>query len=167
MVGRASTRLPELVEFSARNRAPVVTIMERLRRDRDGWINVQPAVDPEDVPAGESGLARVFSARGPTVPLGSWVPGVRPRRADRSPEPVSLGLQHGIGTRALARLREREHPPLEGWRVLTDHPKRGFVLLVPDGEDPDATLAWLVQAAGLLVDFDLPDAWHAGVFHRR
>jgi hypothetical protein len=161
MFGRAPRRRPELVEFTVTDRAPAVAAMARLREARDGWVNLQPAVEPEDVPEVESGLARVFSARGPAVPLGTWVP------ADRAGEPVSLGLQHPAGSRALARLRELGHPAGAGWRVLSDHPKRGLVLLVPDDEDPDVALAWLVRATGLLAGFDLPDTWHAGVFYRR
>jgi hypothetical protein len=165
MLRRAPTRPPELIEFTDTDRRSVLTVMRRFLQDRDGWINLQPAIDPEDVPQQEGVLGRVFSADGPVVPLGSWVPG--PRRRSGATEPVSLGLQHAAGPKALVRLREQGHAPREGWRALSDHPRRGFVLLVPDDEDPDLALVWLLRAAELLAPFELPAAWHAGVIHRR
>jgi hypothetical protein len=164
MVGRTAARAPELVEFTFDDRRPVVTVMRRLLRERDGWINVQPAVNPEILTA-DRGIARVFSAMGPTVPLGTWMPG--DRRRNGTLEPVSLGLQHAAGPRAIPRLRELGYGPPDTWRVLTDHSRRGFVLLVPSEEDPDQTLAWLVRAAIALAPFEVPVGWRAGVFHRR
>jgi hypothetical protein len=158
-----STKVPELVEFTVDDRAPIVTVMRSLLHDRDGWINVQPAVYPEDLPDASPVLTRVFSPRGPEVPLGSWVPGARKRGRV---EPVSVGLQHHAGPRSLWRLRDAGHPLPEGWRMRADHPRRGLVLDAPDGEDPDVTLQWLITAAELLTDFELPAEWHAGVFRR-
>jgi hypothetical protein len=128
-------------------------------------VNLQPAVDPDDVPDPGGALARAFSAAGPTVPLGTWVPGAR--RRNGTSEPVSLGLQHAAGQKALARLRDAGLPPVEGWRPLSDHPKRGMVIAVPDDEDPDVALRWLIRATELLAPMELPAAWHAGVIHRR
>ena len=51
--------------------------------------------------------------------------------------------------------------------MLSDHGRRGFVLAVPDDEDPDQVLAWLMRAAIALAPFDVPVEWRAGVFHRR
>jgi hypothetical protein len=159
-----SSPAPELVEFSAERRAPIVTVMRSLLHDRDGWINLQPAVYPEDLPDPAPVLTRVFSPRGPEVPLGTWVPGAR-KRGGRV-EPVSLGLQHHGGPKALWRLRDAGHPMPSGWRMLADHPRRGLVLEVPADEDPDVTLVWIIRAAGLLSEVELPDTWHAGVFRR-
>jgi hypothetical protein len=158
-------RPPELIEFTADDRRSVLTVMRRQLQDRDGWVNLQPAVESDDSPDPGSGLLRVLSARGPTVPLGSWVPGLR--RRNGTTEPVSLGLQHAGGPRALRRLRDEGHPPVESWRILSDHPRRGFVLTVPDDQDPDIALSWLIRAANLLAPMRLPDAWHAGVIQRR
>jgi hypothetical protein len=157
---------PELIEFTVQDRRSVLTVMRRQLQGRDGWVNLQPAVDPDDVPPRDSSnLTKLFSAIGPTVPLGSWVPG--PRRRNGTGEPVSVGLQHAGGPKAILRLRERGHPPVAGWRVLADHPRRGFVLAVPDDEDPDTALVWLLRAAELLAPMPLPAVWHAGVIHRR
>ena len=77
---------PELIEFTGDDRRSVLTVMRRLLRDRDGWVNLQPAIDPEDAPDDGTGLVRVFSASGPAIPLASWVPGAR--RRNGSTEPV-------------------------------------------------------------------------------
>ena len=127
-------------------------------------MNLQPAIDAEDVPT-QSGVVRLFSASGPAVPLVSWVPG--PKRRNGTTAQVSLGMQHAGGPRALRRLRDEGHPLISGWRVLADHPRRGFVVAVPDDEDPDVALVWVLRAAAMLASFPLPTAWHAGVIHRR
>jgi hypothetical protein len=162
---RTAPQAPELIEFTAEDRRSVLTVMRRQLRERDGWINLQPAVDPDEVPDQGSGLMRAFSASGPAIPLVSWVPGAR--RRGGAGEPVSLGVQHAAGPKALRQLRDLGHPPVEGWRVLSDHPRRGFVLLVPDDEDPDTALVWVLRAAAMLAPFELPETWHAGVIHRR
>jgi hypothetical protein len=157
-------RRPELIEFTAEDRRSVLTVMRRQLRDRDGWINLQPAIEPEAAPDQGSGLMKVLTATGPSVPLGSWVPGAR--RRNGTVEPLSLGLQHAGGPKALRRLRDEGHPPVDGWRILADHPRRGFVLAVPDDEDPDIALRWVLRAATLLAPMRLPAEWHAGVIHR-
>jgi hypothetical protein len=139
--------------------------MRRQLRDRDGWINLQPDVEPDEIPEPGPAITRVFSPRGPAVPLASWVPGAR--RRNGTVEPLSVGLQHGGGTHALARLADGGLPLPEGWRRLSDHPRRGFVLTVPDDQDPDVALAWVIDAAIRLTTFPLPDRWHAGVFAAR
>ena len=155
---------PEHLEFRLDNRAPVIDTMVRLNRDRDGWLNLQPDVQYEDIPDTGPSLGRLFSARGPAVPLGSWVPA---RKRKRGAEPASLGLQHAGGPKAMWRLRDGGLVLPAGWKVLADHPKRGLVLEVPDGASPQDTLDWLLQAAIKLTSFELPPTWHAGLFHRR
>jgi hypothetical protein len=164
MLRRTPSRPPELIEFSVEDRRSVLTVMRRLLRDRDGWVNLQPAMAPEDLPDEGSGVTRVFSATGPRVPLVSWVP--EPGRGGVT-GPVSLGVQHAAGPKALARLRDRGHPAPDGWRMLSDHPRRGLVVAVPGDEDPDTALVWVLRAAELLAPLALPRAWHAGVIHRR
>jgi hypothetical protein len=161
MAGRI-TRQPELIQFTPDDRRAVIEVMRRLLHDRDGWLNLQPAVDPDELPDTPPVLERLFTAKGPRVPLGSWVPGERKRNG--TVEPVSLGLQHGGGPKAIPRLRELGLGPRAGWRVLSDNPRRGFVVLVPDDEDPEVALTWLVDAARALTGFDLPATWVAGVF---
>ncbi len=157
--------ISELIEFNIDNRTKVVAVMDTLARDRNGWLNFQPSVD-ENATDGIDGdgpaITRVFSARGPSIPLGRWVPGASRRGGDH--EPVSLGLQHAGGRRAVMRLRDIGHPVPSSWRVLADHPRRGLVMAVPDGEDHDLTLSWLLTAAERLTMIELPPSWHAGVY---
>ncbi len=138
--------------------------MRQLLADRDGWLNLQPAVDPELLDHDPMSVARVFSAKRPGVPLVSWVPGAR-RRNDKT-DPVELGIQHPSGPKAVWRLRDADHAVPKGWRVLADHPRRGLVLNVPDDADPGDVLSWTVRATIVLTDIVLPDLWHAGTFRR-
>jgi hypothetical protein len=165
MLRRSSAPPPELIEFTVDDHRPVLAVMRRLLRDRDGWVNLQPAIDHEDVPSQGGMLGRAFSASGPAIPLATWMPGSLRRKGGT--EPVSVGLQHAGGSRALRRLHEAGHPLVDGWRVLNDHPRRGFVLVVPDDEEPDIALTWLIRAANLLAPMELPPTWHAGVIRTR
>lgn len=137
--------------------------MVRLNRDRDGWLNLRPDIDLEDVPLPDPAINRLFSTKGPAVPLVSWVPG---RKRKRGVEPTSLGLQHGGGPRAMWRLRDGGLVRPDGWKVLGDHPKRGLVLELPADESPEDTLDWVLRAAVMLTPIELPSAWRAGLFHR-
>ena len=163
MPGRSSNP-PDIIEFSAQNRSAVVRLMRELARERDGWLNLQPDIDLDELPDPGPTVLRVFSSRGPRVPLVTWVPGTK--RRNGTYEPVSLGLQHPMGPRAIPKLRELGHPPPDGWRLLADHPRRGLVLLVPDDEDPDLALQWAMRAAGLLSQVPLPERWIAGRYVR-
>lgn len=154
-----------VIPFSRDRRRTVIDEMARLARDRDGWLNLQPDVDSDGITGGGPSLARVFSARGPTVPLASWVPG-RARRGGGFDD-VSIGLQHPGGRRAVIQLREAGIVLGTGWRVLVDHPRRGLVVSVPDETDHEATLTWLMDAADHLSPTPLPTGWHAGVYVRR
>jgi len=40
------------------------------------------------------------------------------------------------------------------------------VVTVPDDQDPDIALAWLLDAAIRLSTFILPERWNAGIFTR-
>ena len=50
--------------------------------------------------------------------------------------------------------------------MLSDHPKRGLVLSLPDGTTPTVVLAWLFAACDVLAPDPLPDTWVA-IVHRR
>jgi hypothetical protein len=163
VAGRPSNP-PDIIEFTAADRTPVVRLMRDLARERNGWLNLQPDIDVDELPDPGPSVLRVFSTKGPRVPLATWVPGAK--RRDGSYEPVSLGLQHPNGPKAIPKLRELGHGPPEGWRLLADHPRRGLVLLVPDDDDPDEALAWVMKAAQLLSQVVLPARWLAGRYVR-
>ena len=141
----------------------MLTVMESIHRDRDGWINLAPSLSIDEVPDPPSSLTRIFGPAGPAIPFGTWVPGGRNRRGT---DPTSLGLRHGSGARAIARLREAGVPVPLGWRVLTDHGRRGLVLVLPDDTEVEEDLDWLLRAAAALTSFALPDDWRAQVYRR-
>jgi hypothetical protein len=156
-------RPPELIEFNAREPDPVVQRMRELARTRDGWVNMQPLVDEADVPQTSVGVLGWISAKGPAVPEATWVPG-EPKRHGVSPD--SIGLQHRGGPKARFTLAAAGTPIPHGWKVLSDHPRRGLVLELPKETDPETVVQWLVRAAVVLSPMTLPDQWVAAVHSR-
>ncbi len=115
--------------------------MRRVHASGSGWLNLLPVIDPDTpVPATPSALA-VFSKRGPAVPLVTWTPATGGSR----PEPTTLGVQHGVGSALAARLPGTAAAIPEGWRVVSDHPRRGLVVQVPGDVDESAVAAWLLH----------------------
>lgn len=140
--------------------------MAELAARGQGWINFEPEV-PEDVEVPGPGLFSFMSARGPAVPLATWVP-ARVTRRGRA-VPATLGLQHPAGVRAAARLAEHGLERPGGWRVTQDHPKRGLVVEVsapPDagGAAEAPVLEWLLRAAELLSMVPPTGWWVAAVY---
>jgi hypothetical protein len=156
----------ELVHVRRSAPQELLAVMADLAARRDGWINLQADVGddegPEPAPA-RAGAFALFPARGPDVPVCTWVPGPDGRRG---PEPDSVGIQHGSGPRALRRLADAGSAPPAGWRMRADHPKRGLVLELPSGTDPATVLTWIFAASDVLAGAELPDQWLAAV-HRR
>ncbi|HEY1633266.1 MAG TPA: hypothetical protein VGF64_00800, partial [Acidimicrobiales bacterium] len=106
-------------------------------------------------------LFGIFSASGPAVPICTWMPGKwRGERRD----PVSIGVQHAAGPRAVARLGSVGVEIPAGWRVRQDHPRRGLVVMVPAEQDHDTTLSWLLRAGAGLSLVPLTGTWRAVVF---
>jgi hypothetical protein len=149
------------IDFTVTAPDEVVETMGRLA-DGGGWVILDPLVDDEDVPPAPP-FGGIFSGKGPAVPEVSWVPGEPGRRR---PEPLSAGIRHAGGPRAVGRLREAGHPVPDGWRVLQDNPRRGLVLELPEGTDHGQVLSWLLAAAGLLTEVPLTGRWRATVHTR-
>ena len=133
------------------------------RGDGRGWMNVQPVVADEDRPP-ESPVFKLFTAKGPAIPLGTWVPAHKYR--DKW-QPASVGLQHAGGRHASKLLEERGVVAPAGWNRRQDHIKRGLVYELPDGHDPTAALAFLLDAMSQLVAFPLSGRWLAVVLTQR
>lgn len=155
------TSQPRTVEFAPTAPGEILAVMGRLGSAGSGWINFEPEVDPELVPAA-AGMFSVFSARGPVVPLGTWTP------ASTSPrgrcEPAMVGLQHPAGTRAKKVLADAGHPVPAGWSVTQDHSRKGLVVVVPPAADDADVLSWLLTAAEHLSVVPLLGGWRASVY---
>jgi hypothetical protein len=150
---------PLVIEFDERHRAPVVARMAVMAANREGWINFTPGLDVDVAPPPRSALANLLGARGPDVPLATWAAGARNDR-----EPSTVGIHHGQGPKAARRLADSALAVPDGWRVLQDHPKRGFVCAVPASTDPDdldAVLDWLLRATGVLCPIPRTGEWRA------
>jgi hypothetical protein len=162
-VGRAVE--PDYVEFRPDERGEVVARMEEMARRGVGWANFQPGIEPEIEPvAYRSGLFGFLAASGPPVPVCTWAPKDRRRAPD---SPVSIGVHHGSGHRAVRRLEELGLLLGEGWVVLQDHPRRGIVVSVPADEGNDTVLCWLLEAGRLLTAVPLTGEWRAAFYARR
>ncbi|MYH72884.1 MAG: hypothetical protein F4153_09990 [Acidimicrobiia bacterium] len=133
------------------------------RGDGKGWMNVQPVVADEDRPP-ESAVFKLFTAKGPAIPLGTWVPGHHYR--DKW-QPASVGLQHAGGRHASKLLEERGVTEPDGWNRRQDHIKRGLVYELPEGQDPKVAVEFLVDAMAQLVAFPLSGRWLAIVMTQR
>jgi hypothetical protein len=137
-------RVPTIVEFDTNQRDEVLAAMKEMKAARSGWVNMSPAVDVDDLP--EHPGPKLWSARGPLVPLCTWTP---PAKKGTEP-PVLIGIQHGAGAKAAPTLRDLGVPVPEKWRIQGDHTRRGIVIAVPPKEKNDNVLKWLLRAGGML-----------------
>jgi hypothetical protein len=140
-------------------RALVVERMQAMLDAHDGWLNLEPDV-PDDTDLPPAG--GVFSAKGPPIPLCTWTPPPRSRKGVVGPQ--SLGVQHGRGSKARPHLDEVNLPVPTGWLVRSDHPKRGMVLELPSGTDPDTALDWILAAGEALAVIPVTGRWHAAFY---
>ena len=122
----------------------------------DGWVNVEPQVDDDqriEVP----GIFAWFSARGPQVPVGTFVPG-----NDR--DPASVGLDHGTGRGAGDRLVAAGVAAPADWVLRQDHPKHGLVWdLDPRNVDATAVARLLLEGTAFLCPLPTEGQWTATV----
>ena len=123
-----------------------------------GWLNLAPDVEPGVEPPRRNLFAAIFTSRGPALPLATIGP------AGTEDGGLALGLQHAGGARAVELLRSAGHPLPEGWRRVSDHPRRGLVLSAPADSDPDEVVRWLIDAARVLTEIDLDEGWVARVY---
>lgn len=123
-----------------------------------GWVNLAPEVEEGHEPPTRSALAAIFSARGAAVPFATWTAPTEP--GGRS----SLGIEHGSGPQALARLGDAGLPLPAGWLRAGDHPRRGLVVTAPADTDPRELVWWLLTAAHALSTVPLRGVWRARVY---
>lgn len=152
MVNRYTT---EILTVEASDFRSLVEIVRELSAD-GGWVNIAPSVDDEnrvEVP----GIFSWFSARGPQVPVGTFVAGT-----DRLP--ASVGVEHGFGRGASARLVEARVPVPESWVRRQDHPKRGLVWEVnPHEVEAKSVVDLLLKATETLCPLSFDGRWTAEI----
>ena len=125
-----------------------------------GWVNVEPAVDDEDRNE-PPGMFTWFSARGPRVPIGTFVPG-------SSREAASVGLSHGAGRGAGERLVEAGVVVPGDWVARQDHPKRGLVWdMHPARVDAAAVVRHLLEGTVVLAAVPTAGGWVATIYRPR
>ena len=112
------------------------------RGDGSGWLNVQPVVADEDRPP-ESLVFKMFTAKGPPIPLGTWVPGHHHREKWR---PASVGIAARGRAPCLEAAGGAGVTEPDGWNRRQDHIKRGLVYELPEGQDPKVALEFLLDA---------------------
>ncbi len=151
-----------LVEFRPEDAdavAGIVRAMAELTEAQKGWINLYPGIHPDDEPPTPSILGTLFTGTGPPVPVCTWVapqPGQKPPHAE-------LGILHKSGPKAVRKLDADGIAVPDGWRVLSDHPKRGLVIAVPPDVPHEDVLAWLMLAGADLTRIPLTGSWQAAI----
>lgn len=163
MSARARRTIDE-VRFRPPEVDELVTRMRELAGAGSGWVNLQPAVPEDEVPPPPRGLAILFGSAPQAVPVCTWVPG---RCGRRGRVPDQVGVQHGSGPRALARLAADGAPLPPGWRWRQDNPRRGLVVELPQDTDPAEALRWLLHVGALLATVPLTGEWRALVHRPR
>ena len=136
--------------------ALVEAIAERVSQGT-GWINAHPSIDEVDQRA--LGRPSFFAARGPTIPLGTFVVG-------SGVNAHQLGLEHAGGRSAMQTLQQAGVKLPAGARLVQDHPRRGLIVALPADVDPAAVTALLLEAAVHLTPIPLPQRWFAEIFER-
>ena len=153
------------VLFTADDTAEVLSCMEELaaRGDGRGWLNLQPWVEDEERPP-TSPLGRMFSARGPEVPLATWIP---QHRRGRSAVPGTIGISHPTGRFAVRRLADGGVHVPQSWTVRQDHTRRGLVFELPGGVGVAEVLRFLLAAMATLSGVETDHRWVADVAVQR
>jgi hypothetical protein len=149
------------VLFRVADPSPVLERMAELA-DGSGWMVFDAAVDEDDVPP-PAAFGGLFTAKGPAVPELSWVPGAP---GGRRREPLAVGIRHAAGPKAELRLAEAGVPVPDGWYVIQDNPRRGFVAQVPDNVPDADVLDWLLRAAPVLATVPLSGDWRVMIHFR-
>lgn len=152
---------PEELEFDEDDLEPVLAAMAELTAAAKGWINLSPEVEAGHDPPPRNLVVALFSARGEATPLATWAAPEAPGQR------ATLGIEHGSGPKALARLAERELPLPPGWLEVADHPRRGLVVTAPADAEPGDVLWWLLTASHLLSVPPLTGSWQAKVYRPR
>ena len=144
--------------FDEDDTAEVLAVLRDLRQRATGWVNLLPQVEPGHEPAPRNPVVGIFSARGEAVPMATWsAPANVGGRAN-------LGIEHGSGPQALAKLARFDLPLEPGWLKIADHTRRGLVVASPKDVDPERELWWLLSATHILSVVPLTSTWLAKIY---
>lgn len=155
------TRTPaRMFEFGT-EREGVLGAMVAVRAAGQGWVNVQPVVEPDDEPQ-RPGLFAIFGGSPHRVPLATWLPS--PVAAGRRSGRTTVGILHAAGPRLAARLAGVGLGVPPGWRVTQDHLRRGLVVEVADGADDASVLSWTVAVLAHVCDVRSTGRFRATVY---
>ena len=144
----------EVFHVQTGDHADLVAAIGSAMSGANAWVNVEPVVDDSqriEVP----GIFAWFSARGPQVPVGTFVysgPDVA----------ASVGLDHGTGRGAGDRLTAGGVEAPAAWVLRQDHSKTGLVWeLHPEGVDAEAVVRLLLEGTSLLCPIPVEGRWTA------
>jgi hypothetical protein len=145
------------IRFLSDDRDEILGEMEKLevRRDAKAWFNLVPFVHEEDMRQ-ESSLVKAFSAKGPVIPRGTWVPPSERRGRTR---PGSVGMEHPRGRYAVRQLAELGVTLPAGLKTKQDHARRGLIFEVGAGVSAAEILEFLIVAATELAEVPIGDRW--------
>ena len=148
----------EEITFDEDDLVPIVSVLAQLASAATGWVNFVPEVEEGHDPPPRNPVVAILSANGDAVPLATWSPPERPQGR------ATLGITHGSGPKALARLDSYGVPLETGWSKVADHPRRGLVVTSPPDEDLEHQLWWLLTASHILSTVPLTENWLAKVY---
>jgi len=146
--------------FVAHDDAELLAQMSMVQAGGTGWINIEPVIDDQHLPA-EPGPFAFLGGSTHQVPVITWMPGRR--QGDRQIKPTTVGLQHASGPHVAWRLRDLGQPVPVGWKITQDHPRRGLVADVPADADNGAVVGWLLRAATSVSQVEMTGRWTAAV----
>lgn len=148
----------EEIPFSTDDLAPVLAVLAELTAAHGGWVNFLPEVESGHEPPPRNLVLALFSNRGDPIPLATWT---APEREGGRP---TIGIGHGTGPNALARLADADLALPAGWWKANDHARRGLVVNPGVGATDQDVLRWLLDAATELSVVPLTGAWLARVY---
>ena len=157
-VRRRLKTVSRIIEFDPERPSSVLERMQAMVEAKHGWVNFEPIVEEADLPPPQSSMLGIFSARGPAIPLCTWV---APTTTRKRTEPMSIGIQHGIGKKALPHLATLGLTVPDGWRTRGDSPKRGVVIEIPTDAPLEEVLDWLLAAGEGLAVGPVSGRWRA------
>ena len=150
VIGRFMAISSTNIRFRSADRDEVLGEMKKLESRRDGkaWFNLVPFVNEDDL-IPENQLVKVFGAKGPTIPRGTWLPAQERRGKVR---PGTVGLEHPKGRYAVRQLAELGVALPEGFETKQDHARRGLVFEIEVYTGAEAVLDFLIAATTALAE---------------